>query len=170
MMDKDKIIQKGDVAKYQIAITHEDFDQHRDDFYVVLHYGMTNKKLRIDKQDMVEDESNQFFLMFPSSDMTGMIKAETHYLVPDYDMDDMVRDEVEWSCLGFVTDSHCPLFSCHCRCDCCDENDNNHVKFKRVWRSDVSSLFLYLRTRRGEPFMCSDEMMLRVPKNISSLT
>ena len=166
-MNKDYIIQRGDTAKYQLTITHADFDQQRDPFWVVLHYGMTGDTLRISRDEMLCDEEGHWFMMFPSVAMTGHVKAETHYMVTDSDVDGGVREEVEWSWLGFVTDTPCPQFSGRCLCGpgCCAD----HVTFTRVWRNDANSLYLKLRTSEGEAVLDSEGHQLRVKKQESEL-
>lgn len=163
--DKDIIIQRGDVAKYQLTIEHDDYDQQRDPFFVLLHFGMTGETVRIDSSDMPHDEDGNWFLIVETAGKSvGMIKAETHYMVPDSDMADGTREEVEWHWLGFVTESPCPQFASKCECRCDGDEENNHVRFKRVWRGDVNSAFLTLRTSDGEPVADSDGRLLRVRK------
>lgn len=166
-MNKDKIIQKGDTAKYQLTITHQDFDQQRDDFFVILHYGMVGDTRRIDKKQMPHDEDGNWFLLFPTANLPlGQVKAETHYMVPDSDIEGGVREEVEWDWLGFVTDSPCPNFAGKCACHCDGED---HVTFMRVWRGDVNSLYMNLRTSDGEYVKDNDGNQLVVRKGEKDL-
>lgn len=153
-MQKDKIIQKGDTAKYQLTIEHQDFDQQRDQFWVVLHYGMTGGTMRICKEQMPHDEDGNWFLLFQTANLPlGQVKAETHYMVPDSDIEGGVREEVEWDWLGFVTDSPCPQFACRCHCQ---HPIEEHVKFKRAFRGDVNTVYMNLRTSDGE-YLKDDE-------------
>lgn len=162
MTNIDEIIQRGDVAKYQITITHTDYDQQRDDFYVILHYEMSFETMRIDKEQMFHDEEGNWFMMIPSEKLpTGWIKAETHYMVPDTDFGDDIREEVEFDWLGFVTDTPCPKFASKCPCGC----DCGHVVFKRVWRGDANSLYMNLLTSKGEPVKDVDGQQLQVRKH-----
>lgn len=166
-MKVDGIIQKGDVAKYQIIIKHANFNMQRDDFFVIFHYGMTGETMRIDKEQMFHDEDGNWFLTLPSADLPlGQVKAETHYMVKDSDMSDHVREEAEWDWIGFVTESPCPQFAYKCKHNMylC-ENSNNHVKFVRVWRGDANSMYMTLRTSEGEPTKDSTELQLQVQKH-----
>ena len=165
-MNKDKIIQKGDTAKYQLTITHQDFDQQRDDFFVILHYGMAGGTMRICKEQMTHDEDGNWFLLFQTANLPlGQVKAETHYMVPDSDIEGGIREEVEWDWLGFVTDSPCPHFAGKCACHC----DAEHVTFKRVWRGDVNSLYMNLRTSDGEYVKDNDGNQMVVRKGDKDL-
>lgn len=155
-MEKDKIIQRGDVAKYQLIITHADFDQQRDPFFVILHFGMSQKTMRIDKEDMHQDEDDNWFVTFPTRGLPlGQVKAETHFMVEDVDACGGRRWEVEFDWIGFVTDDPCPKFSgdsskfCFCRC-------SNHVEFIRTFRQDVNSLMARVLYKDGEPVVDQD--------------
>lgn len=169
-MDKDSIIQRGDIAKYQLTIKHTDFNQQRDDFFVVLHYGMACETTRICKRQMVHDEDGNWFMMFPTAKLpSGPVKAETHYMVPDTDVKGGVREEVEWDWLGFVTESPCPQFAMKCKCRHEEEDNNNHVEFKRTWRSDANSLYMKLLTAQGEPITDSEDRQMMVRKSEGDL-
>ncbi len=60
-MNKDRIIQQGDTAKFQVIIRHEDFDQQTDPFRVVVHGGIPDTPVTIDRADMLHDEDGNFF-------------------------------------------------------------------------------------------------------------
>lgn len=156
------IIHRGDVAKFQLSISHEDFDQMYDDFYAVIHYGMFGNSIRIDKCEMTCDEDGSWFVFFDTSSMVGMLKAETHYMVHDTDIDGMLRDVTDFQHIGFVTEDPCLHFGCRHSChNSCDA----HVKWKRVFRSDTNTVYLKLRTSEHEPILDSDGEQLRVRKH-----
>lgn len=162
-MEQDRIIQKGDTAKFQVTITHADFDQQTDDFYVVVRYGIPDNELRVDKKDMIHDEDGNFFMLLPTSELAGRLKAECHYSVSDGDTGG-TREEVDIQWLAFVTDSPCPRFACN---PCW--GDDTHVQYKRIWRSDTSSLYLNLRTSDKMPVLDSDGNQIRVRKEEKDL-
>lgn len=165
-MDAKFIIQEGDVAKYQMLIEHEDFDMMQDEFEVTLSWGMLGESMTVSKSEMVHDEDGNWFLIFNSSGMVGKVTAECRYLVPDSDMADGVREEVDRQYIGFVTANPCPQFACECECPTHEEK--LHVTYTRVWRSDVNTLYLNLRTteENGEhrPILDSEGKKLRVRK------
>lgn len=165
-MDAKFIIQEGDVAKYQVAIEHEDFDMMTCDFEVRLSWGMFGESRRIAKRDMPCDEEGNWFMLFDSTGAIGRIMATCRYWVPDSDMSDGVREEVDRQYIGFVTTNPCPQFACECGCP--THEVMPHVTYTRVWRNDVNTLYLNLRTteENGEhrPITDSEGRQLRVRK------
>jgi hypothetical protein len=159
-MDKDFIIAKGDTAKYRLIIEHADFDMRRDDFKVVLRYGLMGKQTTINKADMYCDEDGEWYMVFDTDDMVGQLLAACHYYVPDTDAPDDIREELDYQYIAFVTDNPCPHFN---RCCMCPETDG-HVTYKRVWRGDVRTKYLNLRTSEGEPIVTADGEQVRVRK------
>lgn len=165
-MDAKFIIQEGDVAKYQMLIEHEDFDMITCDFEVELSWGVMGRSVIIKKADMPCDEEGHWFLLFDSSDAIGKVLATCRYWVPDSDMSDGVREEVDRQYIGFVTTNPCPQFACECEYPTHEEMP--HVTYTRVWRNDVNTLYLNLRTteENGEhlPVVDSNGQQIRVRK------
>lgn len=159
-MDKDRIIQQGDTAKFQVIIRHEDFDQQTDPFRVVLRWGIPEQTMVIDRSDMVTDEDGSFFMLVPTVGLVGTLKAYCHYFVTDSDMGSGQREEIDIQMLAFVTDDPCPHIPC---CGQCAEDDA-HVTYKRVWRNDTRSLYLNVRTADKQPVVDADGKQIRVRK------
>lgn len=164
-MNKNSIIPKGDIAKYQLIIRNADFDAAENDVFAILHYGMMGATKRISKNEMFTNEDGDLFVFFDTADMTGEVKAETHYVVSDGDMDSGTREEIDYQMIGFVTDAACPQFCKSCKCNGGDEEQQ--VEWVRKQDSDLSTVFLFLRTRDKEPILDSEGKPLRVrkPKN-----
>lgn len=160
-MDKDFLIAQGDTAKFKLTITHADFDQQTDDFKVVLSIGLMGEQVVVEKADMPHDEDGDFYVIFKTDGMVGFIKAETKYYVPDTDIEGGLREEVDYQYLGFATANPCPKFFRNCVCETLTDD---HVKWERVWRSDVGTLYLNLRTKDKEPIVTSDGKQVRVRK------
>lgn len=160
-MDSKFIIQKGDVAKYRVTITCNDFSQTANDFYVLLSFGMTGKTLKIMKSEMFTNEENNYYFAFRTDDMVGMICAECHYFVPDTDFDSGIREDVDYQLLGFVTSDPCPTFPQKCTCSVAEDNP---VQYKRIFASDANTAYLYVRTSEQSRVMTSDGKNLRVHK------
>lgn len=158
-MDKDRIIQQGDTAKFQVTIQHEDFDQQTDPFRVVVHGGIPDTPVTINREDMLHDEDGNFYLVFPSSGMQGQLLAECHYGVHDEDVEGNVRDDVDRQWLAFVTDSPCPHFAG--RCDCFGSRDG-HVEYERTDDSDVASIYMTLVTSDGQTVTDANGAILKV--------
>ena len=163
-MDAKFIIQEGDVAKYQMLIEHEDFDMMQDDFEVTLSWGMFGESMTVSKNEMAHDEDGNWFLIFNSSGMVGKVTAECRYWVPDTDMADGVREEVDRQYIGLATASACPQVACEC-----EPLENRHVVYNRVWRGDVNTLYLNLRDSEKHPLRDSDGQQLRVRKEEKDL-
>lgn len=160
-MKNDIIIQKGDTAKYEVAITHDDFDQQQDPFFVVIHSNIPEQTLTIDREDMLHDEDGHFYMLVPSADMVGLLKAVCHYAVTDGDMPEGVREEVDIQYIGFVTESPCVHLDKHIPFGA---PEDNHVLYTRIYRNDAHTLYLNLRTVDKEPVLDADGKQIRVRK------
>ena len=165
-MDKERIIQQGDVAKFQVAITREDFDQVTDDFFVVLSWGIPKQDLVIEKQDMIKDEDDHFFMVFESCEMMGVVTATCHYMVTDSDFPDQRREEIDRQPLAFVVNTPCPKFA---NKSMCFGMDVKHVTYTRAFRDDVNSVYMNLRTSDKQPVVDSEGRQLRVRKGKKQL-
>lgn len=160
-MEKERIIQQGDVAKFQVTITREDFDQVTDDFFVVLSWGIPKQDLVIEKQDMIKDEDDHFFMVFESREMMGVVTATCHYMVTDSDFPDQRREEIDRQPLAFVVNTPCPKFA---NKSMCFGMDVKHVIYTRAFRDDVNSIYMNLRTSDKQPVVDSEGRQLRVRK------
>lgn len=165
-MDAKYIIPEGDVLKYKLEIKHEDFDMQTCDFEVILSYGMLGQSLTVKKSQMPCDEDKNWYLVFSTKGMVGKVLATCRYMVPDSDMPSGARDEYNRQYLCFVTANPCVHLDCCC--EDCPEPEDDHVTYTRVWRSDVNTLYLNLRTteENGEhrPVMDSEGQQIRVRK------
>ena len=163
-MDKDKIVYKGETAKFKVTISHADFDQGRDNYSISLLYGMRGDFVTIPKSRMIVDEDGDAYMIFDSTDMLGQVKAVCTYKVPDTDMASGYRKEVDIQWLCFVSEAACPRFACDCKC-----GGDGHVTYERVYRGDTNTLYLNLRTSEQEPILDSDGKQLRVHKSDDDL-
>jgi hypothetical protein len=156
-MDKKWLVNRGDIAKFQIGITHADFDQQADDFKVVLSWGMVKQTMTIDHKDIIHDEDGNFFIVFDSSDMLGLVKAACCYYIPDSDVEGGTREEINYQWLCFVTDDPTPMF-------CCDfeAGGDGHVVYTRVYAGDVNTAYLNLRDSEKKNLLDSNGKQLRV--------
>lgn len=166
-MDASRIIQQGDIAKFQVAITHPDYNQRTGPFHVVLSWGIPERRMTIDRSDMVSDEEGSFFMSVPTAGMLGRVKAECHYTVPDSDFPDTGnREEIDIQFIAFVTDTPCPRIASKC---CCPSEKNARVSYTRIYRNDANSLYLNLRDSEQRPLRDSDGKQLRVRKEPKDL-
>ena len=161
-MDKKWIVSRGDIAKFQIEITHADFDQQTDDFKVVLSWGMRKQTMTIGHGDIKHDEDGNFFIVYDSSKMVGLVKAACHYDVPDSDVEGGTREEINYQWLCFVTANPTAKF-----CGDFEPGGDGHVVYTRVYASDVNTAFLNLRDSNKQNILDSDGEQLRVHKDDS---
>ena len=161
-IDKDWIVSRGDIVKYRIKITHADFDQQTNEFYVVLTWGMFRRSMTIEHKDIIRDEDGNFFIVFDSSEMLGMVKAACHYDVPDTDMEGGTREEVNYQWLCFVTTDPTAQFCCNF-----EHGGDGHVVYTRLYVSDVNTAYLNLRDSEKKNLLDSDGKQLRVHKSES---
>ena len=139
-MDKKWLVSQGDVAKFQIEITHADFDQQTDDFKVVLSWGMMRQSMTIEHKDIKHDEDGNFFIVFDSSEMLGLVKAACIYRVADSDMEIGYREEINYQWLCFVTANPTAKFCCKF-----EAGGDGHVIYTRVYAADTNTSYLNLR-------------------------
>lgn len=157
MMDKTRIIQVGEEAKFQVDI--KDFDMDENDFKVMLSWGYRNNQLEILKSQMLDGGDGSWYFIFDTSQMSGKISAECEWLVPDADCPDGFRTETDLQFLCFVVDVPCPMFiSCpNCATD-------RPVTYTRTEESDVASDYSYLLTSRDDRIMTDNDEFIMVLK------
>jgi hypothetical protein len=163
-MDKTRIVSRGDTAKYKIEITHADFDQQRDDYSVVLSWGMFGREVTIAKKDMKHDEDGNHFLCFDSTEMLGWVKAACHYEIPDSDSPEGIREEVNYQWLCFVTSEPNPRL-----CGEPGSGGDGHVVYTRVYAGDVNTAYLNLRDSDQQNLLDSGGNQLRVHKTTEDM-
>ena len=159
-MDKNRIVSRGDWAKYQIEITHADFLQSRDDYRVTLTWGMFGESVIIEKKDMPVDEDGKVFFIFDSTPMIGWVKAVCHYDVDDSDIEGGVREEVNYQWLCFVSAEPTPRL-----CGEPEPGGDGHVTYTRVYAGDVNTAYLNLRDCDQQNILDSEGNQLRVHKD-----
>lgn len=160
MIDKTRIVSRGDVAKYKIEITHADFDQQADNFWVVLSWGMFKQNMTIEHADIKHDEDGNFFIVFDSSEMLGWVKVACHYDVPDSDVESGTREEINYQWLCFVTAEPTPQL-----CGDKEPGGDGHVVYTRVYSGDVNTAYLNLRDCNQQNLRDSEGKQLRVHKD-----
>ena len=162
MVTQDKFgIFQGELAKYQITITREDFDVQTCDFSIRLSWGMFGQYIEIQKSEMFRDEEWHMFFVFDTSDMLGPIKATTTYYVADTDVEGGMRECVDMQVIGFVIETECALMQPRCK----SNQILRFVSFERIARSDAQTLFLNLLTVDGRPLTSVDGKHFKVKKS-----
>lgn len=158
-MTTKNIIQRGDIAKYQITIRRDDFDMQNDDFTVTLKWGIASPaSMKIVKADMFHDEDWNVYFLFDTSLMLGRVTAECEYIVPDTDAEGGSRKSIDRQVLCLVADNataklpKCPVLG------------ERYVEYQRTFRSDAKTLYAIVRVQ-PEVVTTSNGTPLRVRKH-----
>ena len=155
-MDKKRIIQQGEVAKFQVQI--QDFDMEANDFRVELIYGMRQKVVTINKSQMLEN-GGQYFIIFDTSKMVARVTARCVWLVPDTDVEGGLREKTDEQYLCFVVATPCPQFIC-----CPDCSAEHPVTYTRTDQSDIADKYQRLADKYDRPLVTADGETLFVLK------
>ena len=132
-MDKDKIIQQGTVAKWEIDITRPDFRMDEDGFAVTLSWGFTGHNLTIGKDDMVIEDGKTTFTL-DTTGIIGQINATCAYYIHHDEIDSRVV--IDRQVIGFVVTGPCPKFQ-----DCVCEAPDGYVTYKPIRQEGYTILY-----------------------------
>lgn len=155
-MDKTRIIQQGEVAKFQVQI--KDFDMEANDFRVELIYGYRRTTVTIEKSQMLENGGTYYFT-FDTANMVGRVTARCTWLVPDTDTPDGYRVKTDEQYLCFVVTTPCPQFL---TCPACTEE--HQVTYTRTDQSDIADKYQRLADRYDRPLLTVDDEYIFVMK------
>lgn len=147
-MDKTRIIQRGEIVKFQVQIA--DFDMEANNFRVELIYGYRRTTVTIEKEQMLEN-GGQFYIIFDTEDMVGRITARCVWFVPDTDVQGSEREKTDEQFLCFVVTTPCPQFL---TCPSC--TDDHPVTYTRTEQSDIADKYQRLADRYDRPFLTAD--------------
>ena len=148
MMDNTRIIQQGEVVKFQVQIA--DFDMEANNFRVELIYGYRRTTVTIEKDQMIEN-GGQYYIVFDTEDMVGRVTARCVWLVPDTDVQGSEREKTDEQFLCFVVTTPCPQFL---TCPAC--TDEHSVTYTRTEQSDIAEKYQRLADRYDRPLLTSD--------------
>lgn len=154
-MDKTRIIQQGEEAKFLVNI--KGFDMHAGMFYIDLIYGYRQTVLGITKDMMIETQEG-WILIFHTDGMVGKVTARCTWDVDDLDCPDLLRTKVEEQVLCFVVAVPCPqLFTCP---DC--GQDDYLVTYTRTEQSDIAERYSRLLDCNGLSLLTADNEFIYV--------
>lgn len=153
-MDKTRIIQQGEVVKFQVQIA--DFDMEANNFRVELIYGYRRTIVTIEKEQMLGN-GGQYYIVFDTEDMVGRVTARCVWMVPDTDVQGSEREKTDEQFLCFVVTTPCPQFL---TCPACTED--HPVTYTRTEQSDVASMYQRLCTSLGQPIVSDDDLYFYV--------
>lgn len=154
-MDKTRILQQGEEAKFQIVI--KDFDMEANDFQVTLIYGYRRTTQLITKGQMVHAADGKWYFTFDTDGMVGRVSIECLWQVPDTDYADGYRQETDEQYLCFVASVPCPQFI---SCPQCGTNDHP-VTYTRTEQSSIADEYMYLACADYDRILtCDNEVIL----------
>ena len=155
-MDNTRIIQQGEVVKFQVQIA--DFDMEADNFRVEMIYGYRRTTVTIEKEQMLEN-GGQYYIVFDTEDMVGRVTARCVWLVPDTDVQGSEREKTDEQFLCFVVTTPCPQFL---TCPAC--TDEHPVTYTRTEQSDIAEKYQRLADRYDRPLVTVDGDFIFVVK------
>ena len=155
-MDKTRIIQRGEFAKFQVQIVN--FDMEANDFHVELVYGYRRTTVTIEKAQMLEN-GGLYYIIFDTADMVGRITARCTWFVPDTDAPDGYREKADEQFLCFVVTTPCPQFL---TCPACAEE--HQVTYTRTDQSDIADKYQRLADKYDRPLLTVDDEYIFVLK------
>lgn len=159
-MYKSRILQRGEEAKFEVAI--KDFDMAAHNFAVTLEYGYRRTTVEIPKSAMIHGADGKWYFVFDTDDMIGRVTAVCTWQVPDTDCEDGLRQEEDRQYLCFVATTPCPDLVCVPHCD------GNRVTYQRTDQSDIAGKYAYLTTSDGDIIITSDKEAILVLKEINN--
>lgn len=153
-MDKTRILQKGEDAKFQIEI--KDFDMDANSFGIELVYGYRRTTVKIDKSQMIHGSDGKWYFVFDTNYMVGRVTVVCTWQVPDTDFTEGYRQETDEQYLCFVVDTPCPQFM---SCPACTVE--RPVKYTRTEQSSIADEYVYLACADYDRILtCDDEVIL----------
>lgn len=156
-MDKTRILQRGEEAKFYIDI--EGFDMDGRDFRVELIYGYRRHVMTITKEQMAKSTRNRWYFVFDTEDMLGKVTARCVWSVYDEDFPEYSREEVDEQYLCFVASTPCPQMI---PCPAC--TIDRTVTYERTTESTLAELYKYLCDKDGNRIVSSDDCNILVLK------
>ena len=148
-----RIIPQGTEQKCFVDI--KDVAMEDIDFTLELIYGMRRTVMTIEKSQMKQDTQGNWFFIFETDDMVGLLKARLTWILNDTDCPDGERTKVNEQPLCFVTATACTkLFSCPCQAE------DQPVTYTFTDESDIASDYVRLCDCYGHPIATSDDLYL----------
>ena len=161
-MDKTRILQQGEEAKFKIEIA--DFAMEDNAFSVQFSWGYRRNVMTIEKNQMFQGPDGKWYFVFDTDDMSGRVTALCTWRVPDSDCNDGFREETNEQYLCFVATTPCPKLSC----PSCNYTQNQVVTYTRTEVSSIADSYAYLETDEGDKIIsCDNEIMLVLKEDVN---
>lgn len=156
-MESTRIIQQGEEAKFQIAISN--FTLRTGEFKVELIYGFRRTIVEINKRDMFSDTDGNWYFCFDTDGMVGRVTARCTWYLEDADASGGIREKVDEQYLCFVVNNPCPMFI---TCPSCA--GTHQVTYTRCDISNVEEYYYRLCDSNGNAILTSDNNYICVLK------
>lgn len=160
-MDKTKLLQQGDEAKFQIAI--KNFDMDENNFTLKLVNGYRRTAIEIPKSKMFRGTDGKWYFLFETDKMVGKVEAVCTWYEPDTDCPDGLRTETDRQTLCFVATTPRPQLVI-----CPTDDKDGKVTYTRTEQSDVADEYAYLSCDDYDRIVTADNMVLLVLKAIDT--
>ena len=155
-----RIIPQGTEQKCFVEIKDVAMDDI--DFTLELIYGMRRKVMTIEKSQMKQDTQGNWFFIFETHNMVGLLKARLTWILNDTDCTDGERTKVNEQPLCFVTVTACTkLFACPCQAE------DQPVTYTFTDESDIASDYVRLCDCYGHPIATSDDLYLYARSDVA---
>lgn len=156
-MDKTRILQQGEEAKFKIAIA--DFDMAENDFSLKLIYCYRRTEVSISKDQMFSDSGGEWYFTFETDDIIGRVEVECEWHVPDTDFAEGYRVETDRQYLAFVAVTPEPKFIV------CPQGSGEHpVTYTREMTSSIADKYEYVMDSEHRVILTSDLDIVLVNK------
>ena len=147
-MTNNDILQSGEVAKYLMAITRQDFDMSTGNFKIELYGGVSGWHKTITKEDMLESTGG-FIFSFDTSEVLGNITAVTTWYYNDSDVQGAIRAETDNQVI-------CASIAMPTPCVIIPQQGNHEVAFTRLETSDIAEKYARLVDIYDRPILTHD--------------
>ena len=144
------VIQQGEVVKFIMAITRQDFSMATGNFQVELSWGLLGSKKVIKKADMLEAADGWVF-SFDTADVVGPVIAKATWFYEDADVPGAIRPETDEQLLCKVAAVPCPRYM---TCPAC--SDDHDVTYTRTEESDITAAYMRLVDVYDRPILTDD--------------
>jgi hypothetical protein len=159
-MDKTRILQQGEEAKFKIAI--KDLDMAANFFGLKLIYCYRQEEVKITKEMMFTDSGGEWYFTFGTDGIIGRVDVECEWHVPDTDFDEGYRVETDRQYLAFVAVTPDPNFLV-----CPQSGTDRPVTYTREMTSSIADKYDYLMDSEHRVLLTSEMDIILVNKVVN---
>lgn len=157
-MDKTRILQQGEEAKFKIAI--KDLDMTENFFCLKLIYCYRQEEVKITKEMMFTGSDGEWYFTFGTDGIIGRVEVECIWHVPDTDFEEGYRVETDRQYLAFVADTPDPQLIV-----CQSVSGDRPVTYTREMESSIADRYEFLMDSEQRILITSDLDIILVNKS-----